>query len=245
MEERSDKLALVTGAARGIGHAIAATLAAAGWRVIAADIDAAAMTEAQAGWTAAGDTISGAVLDVTDRIAVAALMERHAPFDLVVNNAAIAAELLPFAALDRATVERALRINVGGSFIVAQEAARRMTSGAIVNIASRGYLGGVGAAHYVASKAAVVGMTRSMAIELRWRGISVNAVAPGMVETRMIDGFTDEMRERLVDMEPSGAPMDPTIIAGAVAYLASPVGRSMTGQVLLVDGGKTLGVGLY
>jgi 3-oxoacyl-[acyl-carrier protein] reductase len=172
-------------------------------------------------------------------------MERHAPFDLVVNNAAIAAELLPFAALDRATVERALRINVGGSFIVAQEAAQRMTSGAIVNIASRGYLGGVGAAHYVASKAAVVGMTRSMAIELRWRGISVNAVAPGMVETRMIDGFTDEMRERLVDMEPSGAPMDPTIIAGAVAYLASPVGRSMTGQVLLVDGGKTLGVGLY
>ena len=229
--------ALVTGGARGIGAAIANTLSAAGWLVIAADIDADAVAEA-------GPAIEGAVLDVTDRSQVAALLDAHGPFDVVVNNAAIAADMLPFAQLTADHFRRALRINVMGSFIVAQEAARRMAGGAIVNIASRGYLGGIGGAHYVASKAAVVGMTRAMAVELRWRGISVNAVAPGMVETRMIDGFSPAMREKLTEMEPSGGPLDPTVIAGTVAFLASPAGRSMTGQVLLVDGGKTIGVGL-
>jgi 3-oxoacyl-[acyl-carrier protein] reductase len=172
-------------------------------------------------------------------------MEAHGPFDVVVNNAAIPADMLPFADLTPEHFARALRINVQGSFIVAQEAARRMEVGAIINIASRGYLGGIGGAHYVASKAAVVGMTRAMAAELRWRGISVNAVAPGMVETRMIDGFSPAMRQKLTEMEPAGRPLHPAVIAGAVAYLASPAGRSMTGQILLVDGGKTIGTGLY
>ena len=230
--------ALVTGGARGIGAAIAETLATGGWQVIAADIDAAV------GRTSTQE-IEGVLLDVTDRTQVAALLDACGPFDVVVNNAAIAADMLPFAQLSAEHFRRALKINVMGSFIVAQEAARRMTGGSIVNIASRGYLGGIGGAHYVASKAAVVGMTRAMAVELRWRGISVNAVAPGMVETRMIDGFSPAMREKLTDMEPTGAPLDPSVIAGAVAFLASPAGRSMTGQVLLVDGGKTIGVGLY
>lgn len=232
--------ALVTGGARGIGRAIAGVLSAAGWHVTAADIDT----------SAAGDEtpdlrIADVTLDVTDRAAVAALMEERGPFDVVVNNAAIPADMLPFAELTPGHFARALRINVMGSFIVAQEAARRMESGVIVNIASRGYLGGIGGAHYVASKAAVVGMTRAMAVELRWRGIAVNAVAPGMVETRMIEGFSPAMREKLTEMEPGGGPLDPAVIAGAVAYLASPAGRSMTGQILLVDGGKTIGVGLY
>lgn len=232
--------ALVTGGARGIGRAIAGVLSAAGWHVTAADIDT----------SAAGDEtpdlrIADVTLDVTDRAAVAALMEERGPFDVVVNNAAIPADMLPFAELTPGHFARALRINVMGSFIVAQEAARRMESGVIVNIASRGYLGGIGGAHYVASKAAVVGMTRAMAVELRWRGIVVNAVAPGMVETRMIEGFSPAMREKLTEMEPGGRPLDPAVIAGAVAYLASPAGRSMTGQILLVDGGKTIGVGLY
>lgn len=232
--------ALVTGGARGIGRAIAGVLSAAGWHVTAADIDT----------SAAGDEtpdlrIADVTLDVTDRAAVEALMEERGPFDVVVNNAAIPADMLPFAELTPGHFARALRINVMGSFIVAQEAARRMESGVIVNIASRGYLGGIGGAHYVASKAAVVGMTRAMAVELRWRGIAVNAVAPGMVETRMIEGFSPAMREKLTEMEPGGGPLDPAVIAGAVAYLASPAGRSMTGQILLVDGGKTIGVGLY
>ena len=228
--------ALVTGGAQGIGRAVAETLAARGWSVTAADRDAAALAAVEAG------DIAPAVLDVTDSAAVAALVDRLPPLDVVVNCAGIAAELLPLKDIPRAAFEHMLRVNLGGTFILAREAARRMERGAIITIASRGYLGGAGAAHYVASKAAVVGLTRALAVELRWRGISVNAVAPGMVETRMIADFTPEMRTRLSRLDPAGGPMPPSGIAEAVAYLASPEGRRVNGQVLLVDGGKSLGV---
>lgn len=230
--------ALVTGGAQGIGRAVAELLAGQGWDVTAADLDEAALRRASGQW----NDISPAVLDVTASAQVAALVDRLPPLDVVVNCAGIAAELLPLKDISRAAFERMLRVNVGGTFLLAREAARRMEGGAIVAIASRGYLGGAGGAHYVASKAAVVGMVRSLAVELRWRGISVNAVAPGMVETRMIDDFTSEMRARLARLEPGGGPMPPATIAGAVAYLASAAGRAVNGQVLLVDGGKSLGV---
>ncbi|WP_439547342.1 SDR family NAD(P)-dependent oxidoreductase [Sandarakinorhabdus sp.] len=230
--------ALVTGGAQGIGRAVAELLAQGGWHVTAADIDAAALTAASAQWSG----IDCAALDVTSSAQVAAVLDGLPALDVVVNCAGIAAELLPLHQISRSAFEQMLRVNVGGTFILAREAARRMHKGAIINIASRGYLGGAGAAHYVASKAAVVGMTRSLAVELRWRGITVNAVAPGMVETRMIAQFTPDMRARLNRLEPAGGAMPPAAIAHAVAYLASPAGRSMTGQVLLVDGGKSLGV---
>lgn len=230
--------ALVTGGAQGIGRAIAEMLAVQGWQVVAADKDAAAL-----GWvTDHADTVTGAVIDVTDAHDITRVLDAMSAPDVVVNCAGIAAQLLPLHQIERAAFEWMLRVNTGGTFLVAREAARRMQGGAIINIASRGYLGGAGAAHYVASKAAVVGMTRAMAVELRWRGISVNAVAPGMVDTRMIADFTPEMRERLTRLEPSGTALQPDTIAGAVGYLASPAGRALSGQVLLVDGGKSLGV---
>lgn len=228
--------ALVTGGAQGIGRAVAETLAARGWNVTAADRDEAALA------AVVDEGIEAALLDVTDSAAVAALIDRLPPLDVVVNCAGIAAELLPLKDIPREGFERMLRVNLGGTFILAREAARRMERGAIITIASRGYLGGAGAAHYVASKAAVVGLTRALAVELRWRGISVNAVAPGMVATRMIEDFTPEMRARLSRLDPEGGPMPPATIAEAVAYLASPEGRRVNGQVLLVDGGKSLGV---
>ncbi len=234
--------ALVTGGARGIGAATAEALERAGWDVVIADRDAAAVAASVAAWAEDHRRIGGVQLDVTDRVAVAATLDRHGPFTLVVNNAAVPADMLPFAEVTAAQFERLMRINVLGCFIVGQEAARRMEGGAIVNIASRGYLGGIGGAHYVASKAAVVGLTRAMAIELRWRGIAVNAVAPGMVDTRMIDNFSPAMRARLTDLEPSGAALDPQVIADTIVFLGSAAGRMMSGQVLLVDGGKALGV---
>jgi 3-oxoacyl-[acyl-carrier protein] reductase len=234
--------AIVTGGARGIGNAIARMLAGQGWSVTAFDRDAAEVAEAAAEAVRDGFDISGRAVDVTDRATVSNAMAGFDALDLVVNNAGIASELLPFAQLRRSDFDRMLRVNVQGSFVVAQEAARRMPGGAIVNIASRGYLGGAGAAHYVASKTAVVAMTRAMAIELRWRNIAVNAVAPGMVETRMIEDLTDAMRAQLTALEPSGSPLAPRSIASAVAYLASEDGRKLSGQVILVDGGKSLGV---
>ncbi len=235
--------AVVTGAARGIGHAIAGRLAADGFSVVAADIDGGLVEAAAAGWRAAGLSVEGVGLDVRDRAAVSALFERLGRVDVVVNNAGIAAALVGLAELTQEALRRVFAVNLQGTFIVAQEAVRRMGQGGrVINIASRGYLGGAGAAHYVASKAAVVGLTRAMAVELRWQGITVNAVAPGMVATRMLDDFTPAMRGALEAREPSGAAADPAAIAASVSFLASAGAGFVNGQVLLTDGGKCVGM---
>jgi len=234
----SPPLALVTGAARGIGRAIAERLARDGLRVLACDLDA----DELAAQARRGGGIQDVALDCCDRPRVAALLEREGPVHVVVNNAGIASEMIPALELTREAFQRMLAVNLRGTFIVAQEAARRMPAGGrIINIASRGYLGGAGAGHYVASKAGVVGLTRAMAIELRWRGINVNAVAPGMVDTRMLSGFTETTRRSLERREPAGRAADPAAIANIVAFLASPDANQINGQVLLADVGKTLG----
>lgn len=242
MQRADRRTAVVTGAARGIGRAIAERLERDGFDVIATDIDAAALAVSQAEWDVAGRAITGRLLDVCDRPGVAALFASLKRVDVVVNNAGIGAPMIPFLQLERGAVERMIAVNLQGPFIMAQEALRRVQLGArIINIASRGYLGGIGAGHYVASKAGIVGLTRAMAAELRWRGVLVNAVAPGLIATSIIDDFSPQMRAKLEAREPSGGANPPEQIAAVVAFLAGPDAALINGQVLMADGGKSIG----
>jgi len=236
------ELALVTGAAQGIGRAIVERLAADGYRVLAVDADASKLADSEAVWRRSGFPVEVHALDVCDRGAVRSMLEATSELDLLVNNAGVSGALDPIHKVDRVSCSRVMDINLVGAFKVAQEAVRRMRAGArVINVASRGYLGGSGAAHYVASKAGVVAMTRSMAVELRWRGIRVNAVAPGMVETRLLDDFGD-MLPALKRLEPSGGAASPEKIAAIIANIASVDADFVNGQVLLVDGGKSVGI---
>ena len=232
--------ALVTGAARGIGRGIVERLAADGYRVIALDRrdDVLAMV---ADLVAGGANVEAVVADIQDRAAIAAIMERIAPLDVIVNNAGITSTRR-FEDLTEADFRSNFDINTVGTFIVAQEGARRMRNGGrIVNIASRSFAGAPQMAHYVASKAAVVGLTRAMAIDLSPRDIRVNAVAPGVVDTDMLHYMTPERQQVMLSLQLLGRIGQPEDIARAVAFLASRDNRYITGQVLIVDGGRSLG----
>ncbi|RAI01639.1 short-chain dehydrogenase [Acuticoccus sediminis] len=227
-----NRLALVTGAARGIGRAIAERLAADGFTVVAADRDL----------PDAADGITPIRLDVTDRLAVkAALTGLDRPVDVLVNNAGVYSDR-PFMELTEADFEAMLAVNLMGVFIVSQEVLRSMPDGGrIVTVSSRSYLGARNMGHYGASKAAVVALTRTMAIEFADRDIAVNAIAPGLVETSILDQLTPERRADLARLQPTGRLGQPQDIAAAAAYLAAPATQFITGQVLIVDGGKSLG----
>ncbi len=234
--------ALVTGAARGIGRGIVERLAADGYRVIALDrLDEVRAMAAEL--VAGGAMVEAEVVDVQDRPTIAAIMDRCAPLDVIVNNAGITSTRR-FEDLTEADFRANFDINTVGTFIVAQEGARRMRRGGrIVNIASRSFAGAPQMAHYVASKTAVVGLTRAMAIDLSPRDIRVNAVAPGVVDTEMLHDMTPERQQVMLSLQLLGRIGQPDDIARAVAFLASRENRYITGQVLIVDGGRSLGQG--
>ncbi len=235
------EVAFVTGAAQGIGLAIARRLAEDGFSVVAMDRSAETLAAAVAGLVADGLAVEACVTDVCDRASVSAAMGRAARVDVVVCAAGIYNDAA-FLDLGEDAFRRMLDVNVVGTFIPAQEAARRMTRGGrIVTISSRGALGGTRFAHYVASKAAVVGLTRAMAMELRQAGIAVNSVAPGFTDTPMTRSGPPEMFAAWEALEPSGKAASPAVIAHAVAFFASPATSFVTGQTLFVDGGKSLG----
>ena len=240
----TQRVAFVTGGAQGIGRAIAGRLAEDGCHVVVADLQANAAEQAAADIAAGGGKAEAIGLDIRDRAAVSAAFDRLPRIDVAVNNAGIFTDR-PFFELTEQDFDLAHQINVVGLFIVAQEAAKRMEEGGrIINIASRAFLGARGHAHYVASKAAVVGLTRAMAIELAARGIAVNAVAPGLIDTPILRALSEERMKYQLSLQPTGKAGQPEDIANAVAFFAAPRTGFVTGQTLLVDGGKSLGGGM-
>ena len=221
--------------------ATAQRLAGDGFRVVAMDRNAERLTGAVASLVAQGLDVVASVVDICERASVVAALDAQLRVDVMVCAAGIYndARLLD---LTEDAFRSMLEVNVIGTFIPAQEAARRMRPGGrIVTISSRGALSGTRFAHYVASKAAVIGLTRAMAMELRERQIAVNSVAPGFTDTPMTRSAPAEMFAAWEQLEPGGKAATPDLIANAIAFFAAPSTQFITGQTLFVDGGKSLG----
>lgn len=234
-------IAIVTGGGAGIGAAISRVLAANGHQVIVADLAADNAEAVAAAIRAGGGSARAHPLDVTDPVAVARLAGEAGDVRLLVNNAGIF-NVKGFFELAPDDFRRMYEVNLVALFDLSQKIAARMQpGGAIVNIASRAMLGARHYAHYVASKAAVAGLTRAMALDLSERKIRVNAVAPGVIETDMLKARSDTDLDGLRAQQPMGQLGAPDDIAHAVAFLGSPQAGFITGQVLLVDGGRSLG----
>ncbi|CAM2187585.1 (2S)-((R)-hydroxy(phenyl)methyl)succinyl-CoA dehydrogenase subunit BbsD [Paraburkholderia sacchari] len=240
-DHKGNPIAFVTGGARGIGRAIAERLSADGFAVVILDRDPDRGEDCVAQFKQQGLLTRFEFLDLSDHASIANVVDRLPVPHVLVNNAGVF-DNKQFFDLDDHDFSRVMDINVTALFLLSQAIAKRMaTGGKIVNIASRSFLGAKGHAHYVASKAAVVGLTRAMALELLPRGIAVNAVAPGVIATEMFARQSSEAQAALLALQPTGAVGEPADIANAVAFFASPRTSYVCGQVLIVDGGKSLG----
>jgi NAD(P)-dependent dehydrogenase (short-subunit alcohol dehydrogenase family) len=251
MTDLKHKVAIVTGAARGIGAEFAQALAAAGARVGVADVLDGSSVAARIG--AAGGEAMVCRADVTSAASVAALvadtLARFGTVDVLVNNAGIFADLAkkPFTEIDDAEWDRVMAVNVRGSFACAKAVAPVMIAkrgGKIVNIASGTvFKGFAGALHYVASKGAVVAMTRCLARELGAHDICVNAIAPGLTMSEaVVDNpeWGGAAGEATVASRALKRAQQPADIVGTLLYLASDASDFVTGQTIVVDGGSVM-----
>ena len=239
------KIALVTGGSQGIGESIAKALGAAGAHVIVAARTEEKAATVAAAIAAAGGKAEAMRLDVGDPASVSAafksVVEKHGRLDILVNNAGITDDGL-ILRMSKESWDKVIATDLTGVFLCAQEAAKVMlkkrVSGRIVNITSVvGLMGNPGQTNYAAAKAGVVGFTKALAREIGSRGITVNAVAPGYVETPMTDVLNDEQKKALVGQIVLGRLGTGDDVAGAVLYLASDAAAYVTGTCLNVSGG--------
>jgi len=239
------KTALVTGGTRGIGKAIVKKLAGLGYQVYFTYVSRPELAENVSAEVAAdGGTAMGFKLDASDWDAVADFFSVHikekVSLELLVNNAGVTKDGL-LVRMKREHWDQVLNVNLTGAFVCLQQAAKIMMKqrhGRIVNISSVvGQMGNAGQANYCASKAGLVGLTKAAALELGSRGITVNAIAPGFIETDMTETLPQEVRDKYLERIPLGRLGSAQSIADAVAYLASDQAEYITGQVLGINGG--------
>ena len=242
-----DKVAVVTGASQGIGRATALALAQAGAKVVVAARNEEKLAVLAAEITAAGGEAFAVKMDVADAEQVKAgfkqVIEKFGRLDILVNNAAVTRDGLAMR-MKKEDWEAVLQTNLTGAHLCIQQALPTMMkarAGRIINISSIvAQMGNAGQANYVAAKAGLIGLTKAIAIEIASRGITVNAVAPGFIETPMTDVLPDKVKEELKTRIPLGRMGSAKDVAAALVFLASDEAGYITGHVLNVNGGMHL-----
>lgn len=235
----NQQIAVVTGAGSGIGRAIALRLGEEGYIVCIVDLNSQAAKETELLLRQRNINVFSHVLDITRENEISAFIEQLERVDVLVNNAGIFS-VKSFEELTNNDFQRMYEVNLISIFSLSRQVLSKMPEyGRIVNIASRAALGARNYAHYVASKAAVVGLTRAMALDLAKYKINVNAVAPGVIQTPMLLQRSDI--KELMAQQPLGNLGEADDIAHAVAFFADKRSKFITGQVLLVDGGRSIG----
>jgi NAD(P)-dependent dehydrogenase (short-subunit alcohol dehydrogenase family) len=245
----TDRIAVVTGAGQGIGAGIARVLGSAGAKVVVNDLVEERVQESVASLQSDGIDAMGVASDVGTadgaEALIAGAVDTHGRIDILVNNAGIARDGW-LAKMTEENWDEVLRVNTKSQFLTCRAAAPHMMEqefGRIINISSRAWLGGPGQANYAASKGAVISLTRTLALEMARYQITANCIAPALVDTPLFQGLDDEVKERLVKTIPLKRVGTPEDIGNAVRYLASDEASYVTGQVLYVCGGRSLGAG--
>jgi len=247
MKQLENQIAVITGAGRGIGRAIALKFAVEGADIVAVDLKTDFVQETveevrklgRKAWAVAANVSEAASVEA----AAEQILKEAGRVDILVNNAGITKDGL-LMRMSEADWDAVLDINLKGTFLFTKAFSRafvKQRSGRIVNIASViGLIGNAGQCNYAASKAGVIGFTKSVARELASRGVTANAIAPGFIETKMTEALGPEARAALLKQIPLASLGQPGDVAEAALFFASPAARYITGQVLAVDGGMVM-----